>query len=855
MPPQSVLEEFVKLRFLILTAIFTLIAVAAFAQADTFIGQFTNSNSETFAGGISGDGRFVVFESRGNVATENPRNTDGNSEIFLWDYAQRRIFQITDTKSVVIDSSRAATFDNVKVEIANKRPVISNDGRWIAFGSNATAAYPGNGTNPPVDSDTNPGSFDANTRNNVGCTPPPTPTPTPTPTGSPSPAPTPFCNNLSLDANMEMWVYQIPAYTPADLRAGDELPLTDLSTGTFTRVTNTLPSRLPQPGSATVGPFIADDNHDASISDDGNVIAFGSTRDLVPAVGNAAPDDNDEIFTFVRSTSILNQVTKTQRGSITKPIYSKNPTINRDGTRVAFASTGDGPVVGMAAGDNPAASSWNEEVFYTDLVDGRPVATSAKQITRTTPTNAGDAVNIFSYGRRMSRDGRFIAFDSFADLAGNSAISSSFAIYFYDTVTAAFRQVGPRSDADSVVSGGDVLHYPGFTDYDPSGTPTTLVFDMRLNIKPDGTVPSTASDGLNNIEGRPVQIYSYPINVSSSAAMFTRLTKFPATTTLFRPSTQPIPSNTSQRIAFNLALTEIGTGNPDLQSEGYYMLKPDATSTSTATFSLFTGASGLKISPSPVPTPSPTPTPTASPSPTPVTPPAVLGTSPGSLAFLTYDSPIAQPVTARTAVGSLQRSFTLPIELSGVSMSINGVAAGLKRVDQNGITFVVPPFLSSTTDGTKYPVVINNNGTVIKSEITIVPARPDIFTDLPVPGPGGRAQATNVTNRVPTTEPFVVHTVRIRGGLLTSTVLRLRLTGVANTTPAVITIRIGSVTITGTRILTGGLLVEPGVYTVDFTLPPELNGAGDQPIIVTVTANGVSFTSRLDDTAPRLSFL
>ena len=96
---------------------------------------------------------------------------------------------------------------------------------------------------------------------------------------------------------------------------------------------------------------------------------------------------------------------------------------------------------------------------------------------------------------------------------------------------------------------------------------------------------------------------------------------------------------------------------------------------------------------------------------------------------------------------------------------------------------------------------------------------------------------------------------RLRGAVLTSTVLRLRVTGIANTTSTVITIRIGNQTISGTRVLTGGILVEPGVYTVDFTLPPELNGAGDQPIIVTVTANGVSYTSRLDDTAPRLSFL
>jgi hypothetical protein len=86
-------------------------------------------------------------------------------------------------------------------------------------------------------------------------------------------------------------------------------------------------------------------------------------------------------------------------------------------------------------------------------------------------------------------------------------------------------------------------------------------------------------------------------------------------------------------------------------------------------------------------------------------------------------------------------------------------------------------------------------------------------------------------------------------------VLRVRVTGVEGTTNAVISIRIGSTVILGNQILTGGVLVEPGVYTVDFTLPPELDQAGDQPIILTVTAGGTIFQSRLDDTAPRLFIL
>ena len=191
-------------------------------------------------------------------------------------------------------------------------------------------------------------------------------------------------------------------------------------------------------------------------------------------------------------------------------------------------------------------------------------------------------------------------------------------------------------------------------------------------------------------------------------------------------------------------------------------------------------------------------------------------------------------------------------------MTINGAACGLKSVSRRTIVFVVPPLLSSAAAGTSYQVVINNNGTVIKGNLTIVPTRPDIFTDLPVPGPFGRALAFNVTNRVHTTEPFTVSTVRVRGGRLVPSVIRLRMTGIANIPvgSGIIEVRIGSVTIAGADILTGSSIVEPGVYTFDFRLPQTLRMAGDQPIVVTVRlTDGTTFTSRLDDTAPRISIL
>lgn len=796
------------------------------AQVDSVIGQLTSSSAESFAGGISGDGRFVVFESTGDLATENPRNADGNREIFLFDYAQRRIFQITDTKSVLTSASGGTGFSNITVEITNLRPVISNDGRWIAFGSNATTST------PTVPDNTNPGSFDGNTytvRDSSGV----------------------FVSNpLTSDGNTEMWLYQIPATAPADLSSGSEIPVTNLSAGTFTRVTNSPPSRVPVAGTTTAGPVIADDNREATINVDGNYIAFVSNRDLVPT-SNASPNNNDEIFSYVRNAAKISQITVTPRGTISAPIFNNNPSISGNGLRVAFASNADKPV----SGTDGTNTDNNLEIFYTDLnADGTPDLTRPrKQITNTTRTTAGQIINVFDIGRRMSLDGRYIAFDSYADLAANSVTNqTSFALYLYDTTTSTFRQIGPRSDADTAAQGGDVQHYPGFTDYDANGVPQTLVLETRQNIKADGTVAATEADGLNPITARPPQIYSYPLNTPAASATFTRLTKLPAPSILFA-STQPIPSNSLRRMTFTLALTEFGTGNPDLANEAFYFLLPVVTSTpSTTTLSFATGASRIPVSASPVPTPTPGTTPTPSPSPTPQTPPAVFGVAPGMLAIANFTSGTA--VVPQTAVGSLSRRFTLPIELSGVTVTVNGAASGIKSVSQGEVVFVVPPGFVPPVEGTVYPIVINDNGTVIKGSVTVVPARPDIFTFSDVPIPNGRARIFNITNRVIQTEPFTVTTVKIKGGVRVATVLRVFLTGVNNVPASSISIRVGTIDISGS-LVSAPVLREPGVYSIDFTLPSTLNGAGDQPIIVTITGGGQTFQSRLDDTAPRFRIL
>src|ERR1043166_462177 len=69
----------------------------ASSTPDSFISQITHSargDGNSFVGDTSANGRFVVFESNADVATEKTasrNNQDGNREIFLLDRKSTRL--------------------------------------------------------------------------------------------------------------------------------------------------------------------------------------------------------------------------------------------------------------------------------------------------------------------------------------------------------------------------------------------------------------------------------------------------------------------------------------------------------------------------------------------------------------------------------------------------------------------------------------------------------------------------------------------------------------------------------------------------------------------------------------------
>src|SRR6185369_155242 len=170
---------------------------------------------------------------------------------------------------------------------------------------------------------------------------------------------------------------------------------------------------------------------EATISDDGKVIPFISTRNPRGNTGNA--DANPDLFLFtINDTTAVNL---TELGGTLKQltdtkdavpglgfIFQSNPSLSATGSVVCFVSSANNFTM-TTPGSTPNLSNPdnNAEVFYAD-VSG---TVSFHQVTRT--LNNITTANLLSPGRRLSRDGKLITFESKAtDPKGNAAPTTQF---------------------------------------------------------------------------------------------------------------------------------------------------------------------------------------------------------------------------------------------------------------------------------------------------------------------------------------------------------------------------------------------------------------------------------------------
>src|SRR5262249_44414548 len=157
----------------------------------------------------------------------------------------------------------------------------------------------------------------------------------------------------------------------------------------------------------------------------------------------------------------------------------------------------------------------NGEIFVANFSGGG--VSNIRQVTRT--QNGPANTNVLSTGRRLSRNGALIAFESRATGPKANAVPAAGALgtVVYTMATDTFVEIGTRTPVT------DIGRFPMFTDYNSLLAPSSLVFESFLNFRPDGTFPTssaTASEGLNTDNSPEIFLTQIP---ASSSNTFIRL--------------------------------------------------------------------------------------------------------------------------------------------------------------------------------------------------------------------------------------------------------------------------------------------------------------------------------------------
>src|SRR5207249_4314096 len=126
------------------------------------------------------------------------------------------------------------------------------------------------------------------------------------------------------------------------------------------------------------------------------------------------PQGNPEIFIANISNPAapkFTQVTNTVTTSFNNEIFSSNPNFSGDGSVVSFISNAN-----LTANNDDGGGLSNGEIYVANYNGAAGTVSSVRQVTKTknglpvpSPSVSPDptaSANLFTFGRRMSRDGR-----------------------------------------------------------------------------------------------------------------------------------------------------------------------------------------------------------------------------------------------------------------------------------------------------------------------------------------------------------------------------------------------------------------------------------------------------------------
>jgi Tol biopolymer transport system component len=324
----------------------------------------SQGEADSWVGSISGNGRFVAFQS--DAPNLVPGDTNGRPDAFVRD---RRTG--TTQRVSVASGGAQATGDS-------GAPAISADGRYVVFQSNASDLVAG---------DTN-GHWDVFVHDlQTGTTVRVSVDSTGAQANSASTAP-----SISGDGRTVAFWSAATNLVPGDTNGRDDAFVRDLQAATTERV-SVAAGGVQVSTHQFAGP-------PSSLSPDGRFVAFRSAAsDLVPGDTN----EFDDVFVRDRVGGTTERASVSSSGAQGNS-NSENPSISADGRYVAFWSPSTNLVPGDVAG-------------YTDIFVRDRQRGLTERVSVTSSGAHADGTS-FSSGASISADGRWVAFWSGASNLG-----------------------------------------------------------------------------------------------------------------------------------------------------------------------------------------------------------------------------------------------------------------------------------------------------------------------------------------------------------------------------------------------------------------------------------------------------
>lgn len=233
--------------------------------------------------------------------------------------------------------------------------------------------------------------------------------------------------------------------------------------------------------------------YDSAASDDGRFVAFSTDKSMLPIDTNSGSD----IYVINRDTGEVELISKSTSGVLANGV-SRNVSISGDGRYVAYRSVAGN----LSAIDNN--NNW--DIYVHDRALDRTTLISSKPPSETSGEVVG---NSFSYNPKISRDGTVITFWSNSSNLIDGDTNGQFDVFLKDLQSGSIERVNVDSDENQATGGqsheslpnlnGDLVGFwsnaTNLVAGDNNGTNDVFIRDRQSGLTERVSVSATGQEG------------------------------------------------------------------------------------------------------------------------------------------------------------------------------------------------------------------------------------------------------------------------------------------------------------------------------------------------------------------------